>query len=182
MLLLAPAYLALFFSEFDDMLFDLNLLNSADFGPYGVLLFILTYSFFLSSRFTRAFSDLDSLSLELEANCVRLEQLNKLKNEFLANTTHELKTPLAGMVGAAEGLLADVGVRLPEDARDDLRMLVHSGKRLSNLVNDVLDLSRLEHHDIPLHPSLSAHTPRWSGFWPWRAGWPRAGTLCCITR
>lgn len=150
-LLLVPGYLGLCFAEFDDVLFDRNLIGSADFGLFGILLFILTYSFFVSSRFAQAFKNVEQLSRKLETTNVRLCQLNALKDSFLANTTHELKTPLAGMVGIAEALLAGAGGKLTNAAREHLQILAHSGKRLSNLVNDVRDLSRLEHQDIMLH-------------------------------
>lgn len=149
-LLLAPGYLGLAYAEFDEMLFDMNIVGSPDFGPYGILLFILAYSFFLSSRFARAYSKVERLSTDLEATNVRLMRLNELKDDFLANTAHELKTPLSGMVGIAESLLAGAGGRLSDAARDHLLVVAHSGKRLAGLVNDVLDLSRLQHHDIVL--------------------------------
>lgn len=61
-LLLAPGYLGLAYAELDDMLFDLDIVASADFGLYGVLLFILAYSFFVSSRYARAYSKLEQFS------------------------------------------------------------------------------------------------------------------------
>ena len=149
--LLAPGYIALACSELDDILFDLNMIGAPDLSQYGILIFVLCYSLFMSARFTRAFISVDNLSTELEAANKRLVQLNKLKDTFLANTTHELKTPLAGMVGIAETLLTGGGGRLTSSVREQLLILLHSGKRLSGLVNDVLDLSRLEHHDIILH-------------------------------
>ncbi|MHC1711610.1 MAG: response regulator [Solidesulfovibrio sp.] len=153
-LLLAPGYLALGYAEFDDILFKLNIVSSADFGPYGVFLFILAYSFFISARFARAFSSVEKLSTELEVSNERLLRLGKLKDVFLANTTHELKTPLAGMVGIAEALLAGAGGKLESAAKEHLRVLAHSGKRLSNLVNDVLSLSRLKHQDVTLRKGM----------------------------
>jgi two-component system, sensor histidine kinase ChiS len=153
-LLLAPGYLALGYAEFDNILFKRNIVSSADFGPYGVFLFILAYSFFISARFARAFSSVEKLSTELEVTNNHLMRLGRLKDAFLANTTHELKTPLAGMVGIAETLLAGAGGKLENAAKEHLRVLAHSGKRLSNLVNDVLDLSRLKHQDVTLRKGL----------------------------
>ena len=152
--LLAPGYVALAYAEFDDILIDLNIISSPDYGALGVFIFVMAYSFFMSARFTQAFVRIDTLSTKLEAANVRLRQLNKLKDDFLANTTHELKTPLAGMVGISEALLAGAGGKLSSLARKHLRILVHSGNRLSNLVNDVLDLSRLEHSDITLRKNV----------------------------
>jgi len=147
---LIPGYLTLAFTELNKILFDLHITSSASFAPYGMLVFILSYSIFMSARFSQAFSKVERLSGELEASNDRLVRLNKLKDEFLANSTHELKTPLAGMVGISESLLAGVGGSLTDAAKGHLRMLVHNGKRLSRLVDDVLDHARLEHMDVKL--------------------------------
>ncbi|MFW5488506.1 MAG: ATP-binding protein [Desulfovibrio sp.] len=147
--MLLPGYLALAYAELDDILFDLNIFQSADFGPYGVFIFVLSYSLFLSVRFSQSFVRAERLS-------ERLVQLDKLKDEFLANTTHELKTPLTGMVGIAENLLA--GGKLADATRESLEVVVHSGRRLSRLINDVLVFSRLRHQDITLRKeAVSLH-------------------------
>ncbi|MEM7354245.1 MAG: two-component regulator propeller domain-containing protein, partial [Acidobacteriota bacterium] len=84
------------------------------------------------------------------AASARLRQLDKLKDEFLANTSHELRTPLFGMTGLAESLVDGVHGQLPEAARTDLSMLVASGRRLSALVDDILDFSRLREKSLEL--------------------------------
>ncbi|WP_419784259.1 ATP-binding protein [Maridesulfovibrio sp.] len=143
-------YAALGFAELDEMLFDLNIINSASLRPLGVFIFILSYACYLALRFSRAFAKVEKLSVELESANVRLLQLDKLKDDFLAKTTHELKTPLAGMIGVAESLLGGTGGSLSGTTSGHLKVIVHSGKRLANLINDVLDLSRLKHRDIVL--------------------------------
>nr|WP_321258807.1 response regulator [uncultured Pseudodesulfovibrio sp.] len=148
--ILVVGYIALAFAELVDLLFDLHIINSALLRPLGVFVFIFSYAFYLVFRFSNAFARTEALSEELEATNVRLVQLDRLKDEFLANTTHELKTPLAGMVGIADSLLAGGGRELSDAATRDLKVIVHSGKRLSKLINDVLDLSRLKHRDVVL--------------------------------
>ena len=150
--LLVPGYLALGWAELSKMLFDLHVTGSVGLAPYGMLIFILSYAVFMSRRFAQTSSKVVRLSGELEASNSRLVRLNRLKDEFLANSTHELKTPLAGMVGISESLLAGSGGTLPEEAQGALRILAHSGKRLSRLVDDVLDHSRLESRDVHLAP------------------------------
>ena len=83
----------------------------------------------------------------------RLQALDKLKDEFLANTSHELKTPLFGITGLADSILDRVG-QLPPTVRSDLEMIRSSGHRLSHLVNDLLDFSRLDYGDLVLHRSV----------------------------
>lgn len=78
-------------------------------------------------------------------------KLNLIKDEFLANTTHEIKTPLHGIIGITESLLDDNIGLLPIHIRNNLKIIHKSGKRLSLLVNDILDLTRLKHKDITLN-------------------------------
>lgn len=72
-----------------------------------------------------------------------LEELNKLKSEFISNISHELRTPLASIVGFAETIISDPD--LPkETAKEFNEIILSEGKRLAKLINDVLDFSKLE--------------------------------------
>ena len=72
-----------------------------------------------------------------------LEELNKLKSEFISNVSHELRTPLASIVGFAETIASD-----PDLSGDMIKefnnIILLEGKRLAKLINDVLDFSQLE--------------------------------------
>lgn len=83
-----------------------------------------------------------------------LLQVNALKDQFLANTSHELRTPLNGIIGLAETLRDGVAGPLPSAANKQLGTIVAFGRRLSNLVNDILDFAKLRHHQLELncHP------------------------------
>ncbi len=78
----------------------------------------------------------------------RMKQIDRLKDQFLANTSHELRTPLHGIIGLAETLQEKVD---DTDQQNNLGMLVASGKRLSSLVNDLLDFSRIKNKDLALN-------------------------------
>jgi len=80
----------------------------------------------------------------------RLRQVDRLKDEFLANTSHELRTPLHGIIGIAESLIKGATGSLPEKTLVNLQMVALSGKRLNNLVNDILDYSKLKEKDLEL--------------------------------
>jgi two-component system sensor histidine kinase ChiS len=86
----------------------------------------------------------------LETKNADLRRLDQLKNEFLANTSHELRTPLNGIIGIAESLVDGVTGPLPKETTANLRMIVFSGRRLANLVNNILDFSKLRHKNIEL--------------------------------
>ncbi|UCH97401.1 MAG: response regulator, partial [Candidatus Aminicenantes bacterium] len=80
----------------------------------------------------------------------RLLQVDRLKDAFLANTSHELRTPLHGIIGIAESLIKGATGQLPEKTMANLQMVALSGKRLYNLVNDILDYSKLKEKDLVL--------------------------------
>lgn len=88
---------------------------------------------------------------ELELKNAQLQRLDRLKDEFLANTSHELRTPLNGIIGIAESLLDGAAGELNDRQKANLSLVVSSGKRLSNLVNDILDFAKLKNRDIELH-------------------------------
>ncbi|MBF0238646.1 MAG: response regulator [SAR324 cluster bacterium] len=77
-------------------------------------------------------------------------QLDRLKDEFLANTSHELRTPINGIIGIADSLLDGAAGDVSSTQAENLGMIVQSGRRLSNLVNDILDFSRLKNHELIL--------------------------------
>ncbi|SDQ64690.1 ATP-binding protein [Flagellimonas zhangzhouensis] len=81
---------------------------------------------------------------------LELEKIDKLKDEFLANTSHELRTPLVGIIGLSEGLKDGVAGKMSKSAIQNLEMIINSGKRLSHLVNDILDFSKLKNKDLNL--------------------------------
>ncbi|MDM8561389.1 response regulator [Candidatus Parabeggiatoa sp. HSG14] len=85
---------------------------------------------------------------ELQNN--ELTKLDKLKDDFLSNTSHELRTPINGIIGIADSMIDGATGKLPTTAVENLSMIVFSGKRLSNLVNDILDFSKLKHKNIVL--------------------------------
>ncbi len=93
---------------------------------------------------------LETYTKELENSNNALQTMNKLQDEFLANTSHELRTPLNGMIGIGESMLDGATGNLTELQKKNLLMIVQSGHRLANLVNDILDFSKLRHRDIKL--------------------------------
>ncbi len=136
----------------NDSLYNARVIQSAYLTLWAMLLFVISQSFVLSLRFSKAFVAVERLSGELEEKNTALSRLVKLKDEFLTNTSHELRTPLTGIIGIAESLVSGLGGKLPDVVSSHLKMIVSSGRRLSHLVNDVLDHSRLKHRDIALAP------------------------------
>lgn len=72
------------------------------------------------------------------------EQANRSKSEFLANMSHELRTPMNGILGITQAFIKYDSENLSKEQLEYLDMIQHSGNRLLNLVNDILDLSKVE--------------------------------------
>ncbi|TGL45097.1 response regulator [Leptospira perdikensis] len=142
-LLFAIGIISVAIAAFIDLLNAYQIVYTVEAIPIGIFVFILVQSLTLSRRFSRAFSDVESLSKRLLA-------LDKLKDEFLANTSHELKTPLNGIIGIAESMFDGIGGKLNQEQRQNLGMIVSSGKRLSSLVDDILDFSKMKNRDLDL--------------------------------
>ena len=82
-----------------------------------------------------------------------MRELDRLKSEFIANTSHELRTPLQGIIGSTKLMLAGK-VTDPETQREFLTIIDKQSRRLTELINDLLDISRLEsgRFNIEKHP------------------------------
>jgi two-component system, sensor histidine kinase ChiS len=104
----------------------------------------------LAGAFNSMAAQLQTSFTELEEKNTKLEELDKLKDEFLANTSHELRTPLNGIIGLTESLIDGATGALSDNTKSNLNMIASSGRRLSTLVNDILDFSRLKHRNIDL--------------------------------
>ncbi len=96
-------------------------------------------------------TEIEAKNVILEGQTAELMRLSAIKDDFLAMTTHELRTPLHGMIGIAENLIHDSYGTLSPEAQSDLEIIVSSGMRLSNLVNDLLVASKLKQREIKLN-------------------------------
>lgn len=126
-------------------------------APVPVLMFdgfvamIIVFATALASRFS-------DLHRDLEYANERLLSVDRIKDEFLANTSHELRTPLNGIIGIADSLMDGAAGVLNDVVIRNLNVISSSGKRLSSLVNDILDFQKLKNRDIMLNPvSVDLH-------------------------
>ena len=108
------------------------------------LILIFVQTFILMQRFSASFSEVNVLSQKLFS-------LDKLKDDFIVNISHELRTPLHGMIAITESVLESTVGILPQKQKENLDLVVASGKRLSNIINDILDYEKLKHGDINLN-------------------------------
>jgi PAS domain S-box-containing protein len=85
-----------------------------------------------------------TLYAEQIAAVARLKELDQLKSSFLANMSHELRTPLNSIIGFTEVLLEGIDGDLTESMDNDLKVIHKNGQHLLNLINDVLDMAKIE--------------------------------------
>lgn len=81
---------------------------------------------------------------EQRATAERLRELDKLKSQFLANMSHELRTPLNSIIGFSRVILKGIDGPTTDLQQQDLTAIYNSGQHLLNMINDILDLSKLE--------------------------------------
>ena len=109
----------------------------------------LFFSFALLDRYKLA----ENKMLENQAAALRrMQQVDQLKDDFLANTSHELRTPLHGIIGLSEDLLAKTTDAVKGEWNDSVSLIIKSGKRLSRLIDDILDFSRIKQNDLSISP------------------------------
>lgn len=109
-----------------------------------IVLVVLSQSFLMTDQMQGAFLKSERLAQQL---LIRDRQ----KDEFLAKTSHELRTPLHGIINLSESLLENKEVPLPSEHRENIRLLHLIGRRLSGLVNDILDMNRIQYGQLNVH-------------------------------
>ncbi len=91
---------------------------------------------------------------ELHKTNIELEHANCTKDEFLANMSHELRTPLNSILGLSETLLEQIRDPLSDHQRRSLQIIASSGTHLLELINDILDLSKIEAGKLDYYPQV----------------------------
>lgn len=107
---------------------------------YGLLIWQLLLPLYVSLLLKR-----------LEAALQTAEQASKTKSEFLANMSHELRTPLNAIIGYSEMLEEDAKNNKDEQTSSDLNKIISAGKSLLDMINGILDLSKIEAGKSELH-------------------------------
>ncbi|QGY44095.1 response regulator [Maribellus comscasis] len=89
-------------------------------------------------------TELQRQNVLLDIQRKQVEEANKLKSEFLSNMSHELRTPLNSIMALSKVLLEQAKTKLNEEENNYLEIIERNGRRLLAIINDILDLSKIE--------------------------------------
>ncbi len=151
---LAVGYLVYLAVCVNDTLRFLGMSEAPYLLTYGSAVLAICQALILSSRTNSALRANAELVAEAQLQNRELQRLSKVKDAFLANTSHELRTPLHGILGLTQAVLADVRTELACDMRRSLEVVVVSARRLSGLVDALLDTASLTEGEMKLHLSV----------------------------
>jgi PAS domain S-box-containing protein len=98
----------------------------------------------------KAHDELEQKTAELERANVELKKYDEIKSAFLANMSHELRTPLNSIIGYTDLLLDRVDGEINEEQEKSIKKVHNNARNLLNLINDVLDMSRIESGRVEL--------------------------------
>lgn len=112
--------------------------------PLDIVAGVVGFSVYWFKRYFRNAAENARLNAELR-------RADERKDQFLANTSHELRTPLHGIINIAQSVLSREGLSMSEASQQNMELLVTISRRMSQLLNDLLDAVMLKDQRIVLH-------------------------------
>jgi len=144
-------FLIILFAIINDILTAHMIIQSHFLIHYAIMVFVMFQAFSLSKKYSAAYTQIEEMTETLTEKNKALVRVDQLKDEFLANTSHELKTPLHGIIGISNSLTEGIAGKLNESQANYLSMINLCSKRLLSLINDLLDFSRIKRNDLKLN-------------------------------
>lgn len=99
---------------------------------------------------SRMYRESERKSRQLEEANLKLKEVDELKSDFLANMSHELRTPLNSIIGFSKLILEGLDGEVNDEQRRDLEIINQNGEELLSLIDDVLNLAKIEAGRVPL--------------------------------
>lgn len=115
-------------------------------GYYAILVFCFLGSFLMSYRFSEAYKTIERMA-------GKLTQADKQKDAFLLQTSHEFQTPLHGMINLSQNMLETGAGQLNASQMQNLSVIRDTSRRLSALVNDILDMEKIKRDELSVQLS-----------------------------
>ncbi|TXK81038.1 response regulator [Paenibacillus sp. N3.4] len=140
LLLSAAGIMSNFLWSLWDSLKDVTLV----YYPIDIIAAIIGFSTYWFKKYFRHSKENTKLNEQLQA-------ANKLKDQFLANTSHQLRTPLHGIMNIAQTVVTKEKEKLNVSSLKDMELLITISRRMSHMLGDLLDVARLQEHRIALH-------------------------------
>ncbi|WP_341833446.1 hybrid sensor histidine kinase/response regulator [Paenibacillus pectinilyticus] len=137
------AIIALLASLIDGVLYSESTISSDIWHKVGIIGFITLMNLLLAVRLTNAYEKTELLTHRLTVS-------NQLKDEFLMHTSHEIKTPLHGIMNITSSLLDDDEHNLSARQKQNLWLVKDTSVKLSMLMQDLIDVTRLKHGELRL--------------------------------
>lgn len=120
--------------------------------PFDYLIAIMAFASYLFKNHIRM------VNLN-EVQTKELQIADKKKDKFLANTSHEIRNPLHGMINIAQSMLEDQDKSISAKNKGDLKLLIRIGRQMTSTLNDILDVTRLSEQEIQLdQKDINLHT------------------------
>jgi len=98
----------------------------------------------LETAYAEMEKKVEDRTFELSQANIKLKELDHLKSMFIASMSHELRTPLNSIIGFTGLILQGISGKIDNDAKEDLEIVYNSSKHLLSLINDVIDISKIE--------------------------------------
>lgn len=136
--------LALLITKISDTLYEYSVILTSSYAALGILIFVATQAYVLVENLSKS-------TLKQTKLAQHLKSADKLKDDFFAHSSQELKTPLANIIGLSDSVLSQSNNNLDTNQVANLTLINSSAKRLSNIVNNILDLSKLKNNNFTLY-------------------------------
>ena len=125
---------------------------------YTVATMMLVFTFFYMEapsyrRLITAHKEVDAARIQTEASIKKAEAANRAKSNFLASTSHEIRTPMNAILGINDMIINELGEKADAESRNAAQSIRRAGNYLLTLVNNILDISKIEAGKMELYES-----------------------------
>ncbi|MCK8824048.1 histidine kinase [Fuchsiella alkaliacetigena] len=135
-----------------------SLFNTSYYLYLGLFILLIIQFFILGNFLIKLFTQIESLSKELQQKNLLLSKVDRFKDQFISSTSQELKLPINNIISAAESVIRKVSPFLLEQSKEDLASIIKTGKGLTYMLDNFVDYVDIKQGNIDLNlEHLEAH-------------------------